>query len=108
MKLLEHVAGLIAEKGYIVENIDATIIAQKPKMRPHIEQMEKNIAAALKISEDQINVKATTEEGLGFTGREQGISAQAICALTTIYESSVSVADSAGGCEGCPGRACGR
>ncbi len=97
MKLLEHVAGLIAEKGYIVENIDATIIAQKPKMRPHIEQMEKNIAAALKISEDQINVKATTEEGLGFTGTEQGISAQAICALTTIYESSVSVADSAGG-----------
>ena len=91
MKLLEHVAGLIAEK-----------------MRPHIEQMEKNIAAALKISEDQINVKATTEEGLGFTGTEQGISAQAICALTTIYESSVSVADSAGGCEGCPGRACGR
>mgnify|MGYP002490140817 CR=1 FL=1 len=80
MKLLEHVAELIAEKGYIVENIDATIIAQKPKMRPHIEQMEKNIAAALKISEDQINVKATTEEGLGFTGTEQGISAQAICA----------------------------
>ena len=94
-------------KEHIV-NIDATIIAQKPKMRPHIEQMEKNIAAALKISEDQINVKATTEEGLGFTGTEQGISAQAICALTTIYESSVSVADSAGGCEGCPGRACGR
>ena len=53
-------------------------------------------------------MKATTEEGLGFTGTEQGISAQAICALTTIYESSVSVADSAGGCEGCPGRACGR
>ena len=84
MKLLEHVAELIAEKGYIVENIDATIIAQKPKMRPHIEQMEKNIAAALKISEDQINVKATTEEGLGFTGTEQGISAQAICALTLL------------------------
>lgn len=108
IKLLEHVAGLIAEKGYIVENIDATIIAQKPKMRPHIEQMEKNIAEALKISEDQINVKATTEEGLGFTGTEQGISAQAVCALTTIYENSVSVADSAGGCAGCPGRACGR
>jgi len=99
---------LHAIMDYIVENIDATIIAQKPKMRPHIEQMEKNIAAALKISEDQINVKATTEEGLGFTGTEQGISAQAICALTTIYESSVSVADSAGGCAGCPGRACGR
>lgn len=108
IKLLEHVAELIAEKGYIVENIDATIIAQKPKMRPHIEQMEKNIAEALKISEDQINVKATTEEGLGFTGTEQGISAQAVCALTTIYENSVSVADSAGDCAGCPGRACGR
>ena len=82
IKLLEHVAELIAEKGYIVENIDATIIAQKPKMRPHIEQMEKNIAEALKISEDQINVKATTEEGLGFTGTEQGISAQASNSLT--------------------------
>ena len=108
IKLLEKVGELLEENHVFIENIDATIIAQKPKMRPHIEQMEKNIAAALKISEDQINVKATTEEGLGFTGTEQGISAQAICALTTIYESSVSVADSAGGCEGCPGRACGR
>lgn len=102
IKLLEHVAKLIEEKGYVVENIDATIIAQKPKMRPHIEQMEQNIAAALGISTDQINVKATTEEGLGFTGTEQGISSQAICALTTIYESSVAVADSRGGCAGCP------
>ena len=106
--LLQKVGELLEEHCFLIENIDATIIAQKPKMRPHIEQMEKNIAAALKISEDQINVKATTEEGLGFTGTEQGISAQAICALTTIYESSVSVADSAGGCAGCPGRACGR
>lgn len=105
IKLLEHVAKLIEEKGYVVENIDATIIAQKPKMRPHIEEMEKNIAAALNISTDQINVKATTEEGLGFTGTEEGISSQAICALTTIYESSVTVADSAvrpcGSCGGC-------
>lgn len=103
MKLLEHVAKLIAEKGYVVENIDATIIAQKPKMRPHIEQMEQNIAEALGISTDQINVKATTEEGLGFTGTEEGISSQAICALTTIYENSVVVADSEGGCGGCAG-----
>ena len=88
IKLLEHVANLIEEKGYLVENIDATIIAQKPKMRPHIEQMEQNIAQALHISVDQINVKATTEEGLGFTGTEEGISSQAICALTTIYENS--------------------
>ncbi len=103
VKLLEHVAKLIAEKGYVVENIDATIIAQKPKMRPYIAEMEQNIAKALGIDESQINVKATTEEGLGFTGTEQGISSQAICALTTIYESSVAVADSATGCAGCPG-----
>jgi len=102
IKLMEHVAALIAEKGYVVENIDATIIAQKPKMRPHIPQMEENIAKAMGISVDQINVKATTEEGLGFTGTEQGISSQAICCLTTIYENSVKVADSEGGCAGCP------
>ena len=105
IKLMEHVAALIAEKGYVVENIDATIIAQKPKMRPYIPQMEENIAKAMNISVDQINVKATTEEGLGFTGTEQGISSQAICLLTTIYESSVAVADSAGGCAGCAHRA---
>lgn len=103
VKLLEHVAKLIAEKGYVVENIDATIIAQKPKMRPYIAEMEQNIAKALGIDESQINVKATTEEGLGFTGTGQGISSQAICALTTIYENSVAVADSAAGCAGCPG-----
>lgn len=103
VKLLEHVAKLIAEKGYVVENIDATIIAQKPKMRPYITEMEQNIAKALGIDESQINVKATTEEGLGFTGTEQGISSQAICALTTIYENSIAVADSAAGCAGCPG-----
>ena len=85
----------------MVENIDATIIAQKPKMRPHIPQMEENIAKAMHISVDQINVKATTEEGLGFTGTEQGISSQAICLLTTIYENSVAVAGSEGGCAGC-------
>lgn len=105
MKLLEHVAALIEEKGYVVENIDATIIAQKPKMRPHIPQMEENIAKALHINTDQINVKATTEEGLGFTGTEEGISSQAICCLTTIYENSVAVADSEGGCAGCPHKA---
>ena len=103
IKLLEHVAKLIEEKGYVVENIDATIIAQKPKMRPYIEEMEQNIAAVLHIDVSQINVKATTEEGLGFTGMEQGISSQAICALTTIYESSVAVADSEARCASCAG-----
>lgn len=72
IKLLEHVTKLIEEKGYIVENIDATIIAQKPKMRPYIEEMEKNIAAALHIDVSQVNVKATTEEGLGFTRNRAG------------------------------------
>lgn len=102
-KLLECVRDLIEEKGYVIENIDATIIAQRPKMRPYIEQMEKNIAESLKIDVSQVNVKATTEEGLGFTGTEQGISSQAICSLTTIYESSMVVADSEAGCTGCGG-----
>ena len=104
MKLLSHVAELIREKGYVVENIDATIIAQKPKMRPHIEQMEKNIAEALHIEKDQVNVKATTEEGLGFTGSGEGISSQAICAIEKLTNfSSVDVAVPAGGCAGCGG-----
>ena len=81
MKLLEHVEALLSEKGYIVGNIDATIIAQKPKLRPFIEEMEENVARVLKISKEQINIKATTEEGLGFTGTEEGISAQAICTI---------------------------
>ena len=103
VKLLVRVGELIAEKGYVVENIDATIIAQKPKMRPHIARMEQNIAEALGISAEQVNVKATTEEGLGFTGTGEGISAQAVCALASIYEGSVAVADSTRGCEGCSG-----
>ena len=69
IKLLEHVGRLLEENGYVIENIDATIIAQRPKMRPHIDQMRENMAKALKIDVDQINVKATTEEGLGFTRR---------------------------------------
>ena len=81
IKLLEHVGRLLEENGYVIENIDATIIAQRPKMRPHIDQMRENMAKALKIDVDQINVKATTEEGLGFTGSGEGISSQAICAI---------------------------
>lgn len=81
VKLLEHVGRLVWEAGYSIENIDATIIAQRPKMRPHIDTMRENIKEALGIELDQINVKATTEEGLGFTGSEEGISAQAICLL---------------------------
>lgn len=79
--LLKEVGRLVVEKGYEIENIDATIIAQKPKMAPHIPDMIKNLAEALKISEDRVNVKATTEEGLGFTGKGEGISSQSICLL---------------------------
>ncbi|NLM35959.1 MAG: 2-C-methyl-D-erythritol 2,4-cyclodiphosphate synthase [Clostridiales bacterium] len=82
--LLKHVAGLIKEKGYEIINIDATIIAQSPKMAPHIWAMRENIAKALNIDVDQVNVKATTEEGLGFTGKGEGISSQSICLLKKI------------------------
>jgi len=79
--LLEHVGILIKDKDYIIENIDATIIAQRPKMAPHIAYMVKNIATALQLPIDKVNIKATTEEGLGFTGRQEGISSNAICLL---------------------------
>ena len=69
------------KEGYTVGNIDATIIAQRPKMAPHIPVMRKNIAEVLRIEESQINIKATTEEGLGFTGSGEGISSQAVCLL---------------------------
>ena len=85
MKLLAHVRDLIMNEGYVIENIDATVIAQKPKLRPYIDEMEKNIADTLGIALNQINIKATTEEGLGFTGNESGISSQAICSLTGFY-----------------------
>jgi 2-C-methyl-D-erythritol 2,4-cyclodiphosphate synthase len=103
MKLLAYVAELLQQQGYVVENIDATIIAQKPKLRPFIAQMERNIADVLSIAKEQINVKATTEEGLGFSGRQEGISAQAICALAGLYEASAPAYDSARNCEVCGG-----
>lgn len=84
ISLLEHVGKLLSDHGYRIENIDATIIAQKPKMRPHIDCMRENISAALRISADQVGVKATTEEGLGFTGSGEGISAHAVCLLEHI------------------------
>lgn len=84
MKLLEFVYNLIKEKGYVIGNLDATIIAQAPKMAPHIQTMRANIAKVLNTDTDNINVKATTEEGLGFTGNKEGISAQSICLLVKI------------------------
>ena len=81
IELLKHVGNLLAKHNYKIGNIDSTIIAQKPKMAPHIPTMRKNIADSLNIDIDQINIKATTEEGLGFTGEGLGISSQAICLL---------------------------
>lgn len=84
ISLLKHVGKLIKERNYEIVNIDATIIAQSPKMAPHILSMRENIAKTLNIHVDQINVKATTEEGLGFTGKGEGISSQSICLLKEI------------------------
>ena len=82
--LLEHVGSLLAEKNYRINNVDATIVAQRPKLMPHIEKMRQNIAAALKTDLDAINVKATTEERLGFTGSEEGMSSYAVCSIEKI------------------------
>jgi len=88
IKLLKHVGQLLREEGYEVNNIDGTIIAEKPKMAPYIPQMRKNIAEALGIDEGQINVKATTTEGLGFEGRKEGIASMAIASIKKIEKSS--------------------
>lgn len=96
LKLLSVVGDILSENGWIVENIDATIIAEKPKMRPYIEQMRDNIATTLGLDISQVNVKATTEEGLGFTGQGEGISSQAACILSSVDELTASSA--AGGC----------
>ena len=113
--LLKKVGEMLQEQRFLIENIDATIIAQMPKMRPYIDQMRQNIADTLELDLSQVNVKATTEEGLGFTGTGEGISAQAICLLTTPAEAysrnvtyqtgeeAVQSGNGCGGCSGCPG-----
>ena len=113
--LLKKVGEMLQEQRFLIENVDATIIAQMPKMRPYIDQMRRNIADTLELDLSQVNVKATTEEGLGFTGTGEGISAQAICLLTTpaeaysrnvtyqTVEEAVQSGNGCGGCSGCPG-----
>lgn len=104
MKLMEEVGRRIAEAHYLIGNIDATIIAQKPKMAPYIMQMRENIAKALEIDVNQVSVKATTEEGLGFTGAGEGISASSICLLTEagdFYDEGRDVNVSEPACGGC-------
>ena len=115
LMLLRKVGELLSEEGYVIENIDSTIIAQKPKMAPHIEQMRKNIADTLGLDISRVNVKATTEEGLGFTGTGEGISSQAVALIMSVenyiydniargqFISSDAPSGKAGGCAGCSG-----
>lgn len=107
IELLKHVGKLLEDQQYVIENIDATIIAQKPKLLSYRPQMVENIAAALHIEKNRVNVKATTEEGLGFTGSGEGISSQAITLLTTVdnycYDSEIMAGSGCKGCGGCPG-----
>lgn len=101
VELLRQVGRLLDEKNLLIENIDATIIAQRPKMLPHMASMKKNIADALNLEEDRLNIKATTEEGLGFTGNGEGISAQAVCLLQPLMDVIADARMMAGGCQGC-------
>ncbi|RHV64131.1 2-C-methyl-D-erythritol 2,4-cyclodiphosphate synthase [Clostridium sp. OM02-18AC] len=107
--LLKEVGALLEKEGYIIENIDATIIAQRPKLAAYRSQMAKNIAEALHLEVNQVSVKATTEEGLGFTGSSEGISSQAITLLSHMRDFAADdrmvYRDDAysGGCGGCPG-----
>ena len=107
--LLKEVVALLEKEGYIIENIDATIIAQRPKLAAYRPQMAKNIAEALHLEVNQVSVKATTEEGLGFTGSGEGISSQAITLLSHMRDFAADdrmvYRDDAysGGCGGCPG-----
>ena len=81
LKLLEHVAKLLGERGFSIKNVDATVLAQKPKLAPHIPRMRENLARAMGVGPEQVNVKATTEEGLGFTGSGEGMAAHAVCLI---------------------------
>lgn len=107
IKLLERVGEILSENNFVIDNIDSTIIAQKPKMAPHIQTMRENIAKALGIEVSQVSVKATTEEGLGFTGNGEGIAAQAVALLSTvdnyIYDIDVTGNDRCSSCSGCKG-----
>lgn len=104
MRLLSEVGKMLGERGYFIENIDATVIAQRPKLSPHIPKMRENIAAVLGIDVMQVNVKATTEEGLGFTGESLGMSASAVCLLSEIANyvgTDIMVEEK--NCDGCKG-----
>ena len=102
LMLMREVRRILSENCFLIGNVDATIIAQAPKMRPHIDQMRQNIADALEVDISQVSVKATTEERLGFTGRGEGISVQAVALITSPMDLEAVLAFSSGGCAGCP------
>lgn len=101
LMLMREVRRILEEHYFLIENVDSTIIAQAPKMRPHIDQMRQNIAEALQVDLSQVSVKATTEERLGFTGRGEGISVQAVALITSPMDLEARPA-MGGGCERCP------
>ena len=103
LSLLKRVGEILAENGFLIENIDSTVIAQRPKLLPYRPGMMENIADALGLERDRVSVKATTEEGLGFTGNGEGIAAQAVCLLSTVADYDPGDRMDAGGCTGCPG-----
>ena len=103
LMLMREVRRILEEHYFLIENVDSTVIAQAPKMKPHIEEMRRNIAEALQIDISQVSVKATTEERLGFTGRGEGISAQAVALITSPMDLEARTAfDTGGGCAACP------
>ncbi len=105
IELLKQVGSMLEDNLYMIENIDATVIAQRPKLAAYLPEMKKNIADALKISEDQVNIKATTEEGLGFTGAGLGIAANAVCLIESMmnYQVDVTPLNTSGNCNTCGG-----
>ena len=106
IELLGKVGALLEEKGYVIENIDATIIAQRPKLASYRPQMEENIAEALHVDPPSVSVKASTEEGLGFTGSGEGIASQAITLLTETADYCYDNKIMTEGCPGCSGCGC--
>lgn len=105
MKLLKKVGDMLDERMYIISNIDCTIICQRPKLRPYIDRMVENVALALGLDTDQVNIKATTEEGMGFTGSGDGIAAQAVCLIEKAFDRIGDERTAAGcgiGCGCCP------
>ncbi len=107
LMLLQKVGEILEENNYVVENIDATIVAQAPKLMPYLPMMRAKTAAALNLEVGQVSIKATTEEHLGFTGSGEGISAQAVCLITPLLDfAGGDIIMGGGGCAGCSG--CGR